>query len=143
MLKRMNITKKVDFLCLVLKYLIFLILVITSILLSKDVFDKYASKATSLKNYEEDITLKESLTVVMYLWPLKKMDYPDSTPYQSYEKWILGKDFVLNFGVSNYKMAHEIISLKEDIQEYELSHKAVGSVFSFALWVEGKVFICG
>ena len=130
----MNLTKKVDFLCLVLKYLIFLLLLITSILLSKDVFDKYASKATSLKTYEEYITLKENLIVVVELWPLKKMDYPDSTPYQSYEKWKLGKDFVLNFGVSNFKTAHEIISLKEDIQEYELSHKAVGSV-RFEKWI--------
>ena len=127
----MNLTKKV---CSVLKYLIFILLLIVSILLSKDVFEKYASKATSLKTYEEDITLKENLVVVMELWPLKKMDYPDSTPIQSYEKWKLGKDFALNFGVSNYKTAHEILSLKEDIQEYELSHKAVGSV-RFEKWI--------
>ena len=124
----MNLPKKVDILCSTLKYLIFLLLLITSILLSKDVFDQYASKATSLKNYEEDITLKESLTVVMELWPLKKMDYPDSTPHQLYERWELGKDFTLNFGVSTYRTALEIISLKEDVQEYELSHKAVGFV---------------
>ena len=72
-------------------------MLIISILISKDVFDQYSSKAASFKHYEEVLTEKESVTVVLGLWPLKDMDNPTSTPYQSYEQWKLGKDFFLSY----------------------------------------------
>ena len=56
-----------------------------------------ASKATSFKEYEEEVTQNETVTVVIGLWPLKNMNYKDNRSYQSYEQWELGKDF--NLGV--------------------------------------------
>ena len=120
-------SRKIRILANFLKHLIAFILFGISILISNDVLDQYASKATSFKQYEEELTNTKSISIVVELWPLKKMDYPTSVPYQSYERWELGKDFTLSFGIATYRTAHEIIPLKEDVRDYELSHNAIGS----------------
>ena len=124
----MALRNKLDTLCLTLKCILSLILFLISILLSKDVFDQYASKSTSFKQYEEEITENETVTVILNLWPLKNMDYPNSVPYQSYEQWKLGKDFKLAFGVLKYKSAQEIIHLAENDENLEILHSSIGRV---------------
>ena len=118
----------IDILCILVKYLITLILLIIAIVLSKDVFDQYTSKATSFKQHEKEISKNESVTLVMEFWPLKKNDYPTSTPFQSYEQWKLGKDFTLTFGVTNYRIAQEIVHLEEHMEDSEISHSSIGKV---------------
>ena len=110
------------------KYMLSLFLFLISVLLSKDVLDQYASKSTSFKQYEEELTVNESVTVVMNLWPLKNMDYPASIPFQSYEQWELEKDFKLAFGVTKYKSAQEKIYLSEYDNNLEISHSSIGRV---------------
>ena len=99
-----------------------------SILISKDVLDRYASKATSFKQYEENVTEKESATVVVKFWPLKNTNYPTSVPYQSYEQWKLGKDFSIAFGVTNYRTSQEGVFFQEKSQEMNILHSLVGKV---------------
>ena len=103
-------------------------MLIISILISKDVFDQYSSKAASFKHYEEVLTEKESVTVVLGLWPHKDMDNPTSTPYQSYEQWKLGKDFFLSYGVMDYNTPQEMIYLKENNDNLKISHSDIGNV---------------
>ena len=124
----MSCSRKIHIFANFLKYLIAFILFGISILISNDVLDQYASKATSFKQYEEELTNTKSISIVVELWPLKKMDYPTSVPYQSYERWELGKDFTLSFGIATYRTAHEIIPLKEDVRDYKLSHNAIGLI---------------
>ena len=118
----------IDILCILVKYLIALILLIIAIVLSKDVLDQYRSKATSFNQHEKEIRENESVTIVMEFWPLKKTDYPTSTPFQSYEQWKLGKDFTLTFGVTNYRIAQEVIQLEEQMADSEISHSSIGKV---------------
>ena len=103
-------------------------LLVVSILVSKDVLYQYISKATSFKQYEEDISEKESITIVFEFWPLKKMNYNKSIPYQLYERWILGKDFSLSFGVTDFKTAQEMVTFQENIEEYRIEHSSIGKV---------------
>ena len=124
----MDSKNKRDILCLAIKYMLSLFLFLISVLLSKDVLDQYASKSTSFKQYEEEITVNESVTVVMNLWPLKNMDYPASIPFQSYEQWELEKDFKLAFGVTKYKSAQEKIYLSEYDNNLEISHSSIGRI---------------
>ena len=124
----MSCSRKIHIFANFLKYLIAFILFGISILISNDVLDQYASKATSFKQYEEELTNTKSISIVVELWPLKKMDYPTSVPYQSYERWELGKDFTLSFGIATYRTAHEIIPLKEDVRDYKLSHNSIGLI---------------
>ena len=124
----MNSLRRLNVICKFVKCSLLLILLATSIFFSKDVLDQYASKATSFKEYEEEITQKESVTVVVALWPLKNMNYTDNRPYQSYEQWELGVDFNLSFGVANYLSAVEKLSLKDYKMDLNLKHSSVGKV---------------
>ena len=124
----MTLQEKLKIFCIAVKYTLTLILLIMSILISKDVLDKYASKATSFQRYEENITEKESITIVFYLWPLKKMDYPGSIPFQSYEQWKLNHDFTVAFGIANYRTTQEMIYLKDNNYNSYISHSSVGKV---------------
>ena len=105
---------KLNTLCNTLKYVMTFILLIVSIFLSKDTLDQYTSKAKSFKQYETEVSQKESVTIVVGLWPLKKMNYADSVPYQSYKQWELGKDFTISFGVTNYRKVQEMINIEEN-----------------------------
>ena len=103
------------------------ILLIVSIFLSKDTLDQYTSKAKSFKQYETEVSQKESITIVIGLWPLKKINYADSVPYQSYKQWELGKDFTISFGVTNYRKVQEIINIEEN-KTLHISHSSIGKV---------------
>ena len=105
-----------------------MILLLMSIVISKDVLDQYASKATSFKQYEKEVSEQESVTLVVGFWPLKKMDYPSSVPYQSYKQWEMGKDFTLSFGVTNYKVAQENIILENVEKNFSIFHSSIGRV---------------
>ena len=98
----MDIILKLRLICSLLKYTLILILFTSSVFVSKTVLEHYAAKATSFKQYEEYINEKESATVVIAFWPLKKTNYAKSVPYQSYEQWKFGKDFSITFGITNY-----------------------------------------
>ena len=137
----MYMQDKVDIFCTTVKYILTLALLATSILISKDVLDKYASKATSFQRYTENITEKESIAIVFYLWPLKKMDYPGSIPYQSYEQWKLNRDFMVAFGIANYRTTQEMIYLNENNYESYISHSSVGKVnFTTLITTWGNYF---
>ena len=114
--------------CFIIRCTITLVLLIISILLSKDVLDQYASKATSFKQYEQDITPNESITVVLGFWPLKRMDYSESMPYQLYEQWKMEKDFNLTFGVTYYRTPQEELSLQENVDGLKINHSSIGNV---------------
>ena len=77
-------------------------LLIISILISKDVFEQYSSKAASFVQREEDLNEAENVVLVVGFWPLKQMNYPSNTPYQSYAQWKLVKNFTLSYGVRTY-----------------------------------------
>ena len=102
-------------------------LLIISLLISKDVFEQYSSKAASFVQREEEISEEERVFLVVGFWPLKHMNYPSKTPYQSYEQWELGKDFTLSYGVRTYSSAKETISLKEH-KNLKIDHSSVGKV---------------
>ena len=112
-----------------------------SVFVSKNVLEQYASKATSFKQFEEYITDQESATVVVSFWPLKKVDYPKSIPYQFHEQWRLGKDFTIMFGVTNYRTSQEMVVFQEKSQEMNISHSLVGKVkFSELTTMEGYCY---
>ena len=114
--------------CLGIEYMIMLLLAITSVLISKEVWDQYQSKATSFKQSQRVITEAESVTLVLSFWPLKKIDYPASVPYQSYEQWQLNSDFNLTFGVTAWKTVQEEILLVESNQDLSINHSSIGKV---------------
>ena len=120
--------KKLELMCIIFKYILTFILLAISITISKDVLEQYASKAASFKQREEEVTEKEGITLVVGLWPLKKMDYAASIPYQSYDQWKLNQDFRLKFGVMNYKTAQDSIELKENTNELNIVHSGIGKV---------------
>ena len=78
-------------------------------MISIEVLDQYQSKATSFKQSEKYITEKETVTVVVSLWPLKSTNYSGEVPYQVREQWQLNSDFNLSFGVAEYKSIREKI----------------------------------
>ena len=114
--------------CKAIKFTIALVLFAISVQVSKDVFGQYSSKSTSFKQYEEEITEKESVTIVLGFWPPKKSNNQVSMPYQSYEQWKLGDDFTLAFGVINYPKSLEEINLQEISEYMIISHSSVGKV---------------
>ena len=124
----MTFQHNIKLVCCLIRYTITLILIGTSIFISKNVLEQYASKATSIKQYQGEVTANESVTLVLEFWPKKKTNYPNYVPYQLHEKWKMGTDFTLAFGVLTYRTAHEKIPLQEDIDEYEISHEAVRKV---------------
>ena len=124
----MNSQQKVKIVCHLIKYVISTILAVVSILISKEVFEQYQSKATSFKQYEEDITENESITVVITLWPPKSSNYSADVPYQAYEQWQLNSDFNLAFGIAEYKSITEKVSLREPNANYNIIHDSVGKV---------------
>ena len=115
-------------LCIIVKYILTLIMFAISVFISKDVLDQYASKSTSFKQHEENVTKFESITFVLGFWPLKKMNYHGSIPYQSYNQWELEKDFFIHFGVTNFRNAQETIELKENVENLEILHSSIGQV---------------
>ena len=119
--------RNVAILCFSVKYSIALLILVTSFLFSKDVFEQYSSKAASFEQREEDVDKEEGISLVVGFWPLKKMNYPSKTPYQSYEQWELGKDFTLSYGVRTYSTTKEIISLREH-EDLNINHSSVGKV---------------
>ena len=120
---------KAVILCGSIKYLIMLILIVISVLFSKDHLQQYASKATSFKQFEEKITKTESVTLILGFWPFKKLDYPASwTLPQLSEQWELGKDFTLSFGVVNYRTVMEKIKLEENNDDLKISFGSIGKV---------------
>ena len=124
----MDIILKLRVLCSFLKYTLMLILFALSVFVSKNVLEQYDAKATSFKQHEEYITEKDSATVVVNLWPLKKTNYSTSVPHQSYEQWKFGKDFSITFGVTNYRTSQERVIFQEKSQEMNILHSFVGKV---------------
>ena len=88
---------------------------VISILISKQVLEQYGTKATSFKQSEVEITEKESVTIALGFWPLKKMDYPEGIPAQSYDQLELGKDFSLSFGVTQWLSSSGCVLIKEGV----------------------------
>ena len=84
----MNFTKKVDLSCKIVQATLTIVFLAISITISKEVWEQYASKATSFKQSEADITELESVTVVFGFWPLKNSNYPEDVPHQSHDQWI-------------------------------------------------------
>ena len=99
-----------------------------SILISKEVFEQYQSKATSFKQYEEEITKNESITVVISFWPLKSTNYSAEVPYQVREQWQLNSDFNLSFGIVEYKSIREKVLLREPKANLSITHSSIGKV---------------
>ena len=124
----MDSQQKVLILCNLIKYIIVVILTVISISISKEVWQQYQSKATSFKQSQKTITKAESITVVLSFWPLKKMDYPSMTPYQSYEQCKLNSDFKISFGVSEWKTFKEKVDLTENSANLSITHFKVGKV---------------
>ena len=60
----MNSHQKLAILSQFTKFIILVLLTIVSILISKEVWDQYKSKATSFKQTEKEITAEESVTVL-------------------------------------------------------------------------------
>ena len=71
-------------LCQILKNTIMFILSAVSILISKEVFEQYASKDTSFKQSEELVSEDVSPTIIFGFWPLKQMNYPRDVQNQAY-----------------------------------------------------------
>ena len=115
-------------LCIVVKFILTLMLLVISALISKDVLDQYASKSTSFKQFERAITQNETATLVLGFWPLKRMDYPTSVPFQLYEQWKIGQDFKLSFGVVKYRTIQESINFISENEDGNISHSSVGIV---------------
>ena len=126
--ENMNSKQKIAILFNLVRYLIMAGLLVISIFISKEVLEQYASRATSFKQSEVDITEKESVTIVVGFWPLKKMDYPEDIPLQTYEQLELGKDFSLSFGLTHYKTFKERIWLRENDVDLEIMHSSIGKV---------------
>ena len=124
----MNSHQKLAILCQFTKFIILVLLTIVSILISKEVWDQYKSKATSFKQTEKEITAEESVTVVPSFWPLKNMNYSDDVPYQAREQWQLNSDFNLTFGVAEYVSIREKLELKNTNANYSIKHGSVGEV---------------
>ena len=124
----MDSQQKVVIACNLIKYIIVVILTVISIYISKEVWQQYQSKATSFKQSQKTITKAESITVVLSFWPLKKMDYPSMTPYQSYEQCKLNSDFKISFGVSEWKTFKEKVDLTENSANLSITHFKVGKV---------------
>ena len=124
----MNTHQKIAFLCQTIKWLIGMILSIIAILVSYEVWNQFASKATSFKESEMEITGSESPAITFTFWPLKKMDYPSDVPYHSYEQWKLGEDFNLTFGVTEYRNVHEQVIFNETHTSSNISHSSMGKV---------------
>ena len=124
----MKAKKAAKAICLLSKFTIFILLTVVSVLISKEVFEQYASKDTAFKKSQEPISEDESITLVVALWPLKNMNYPSNVPNQAKEQWELGKDFTLSFGVTEYRTAKERITLKEGDGNLKINHSQIGQV---------------
>ena len=105
-----------------------ILLSVVSILISKEVWEQYQSKATSFKQSEKDITKAESIDAVFSLWPLKNMNYPANVPYQAYEQWKLDSDFKPTFGVSEWKTVIESVKLTESKANLRIDHSSIGTI---------------
>ena len=104
------------------------LLTLVAILISKEVWDQYKSKATSFKQTEKEITAEESVTVVLSFWPLKNTNYSADVPYQAREQWQLNSDFNLSFGVAEYDSIREKLELTNTNANYSIKHSSVGEV---------------
>ena len=124
----MNTQQKVKIVCHLIKSIITIILTVVSILISKEVWEQYQTKATSFKQSEQDITENESVTVVVSLWPLKNTNYSDEVPYQAREQWQLNSDFNLSFGIAEYKLIREEVPLTEPNANLSIRHSSIGKV---------------
>ena len=124
----MNKHQKITLICQTIKSLIGIILSIIAILVSYEVWNQFASKATSFKEFEIEITESESPAITFTFWPLKNMDYSSNVPYQSYEQWKLGEDFDLTFGVTEYRNVHEQVIFNETHMSSNISHSSMGKV---------------
>ena len=113
----MSFSNRLHIICSVLRFMLTLMLLVISALISKDVLDQYASKSTSFKQFERPITQNETVTLVLGFWPLKRMDYPTSVPFQLYEQWKMGQDFKLSFGVVKYRTIQESIHFKSENED--------------------------
>ena len=99
-----------------------------AIIVSNEVWNQFASKATSFKEFEMETKESESPAIIVEFWPLKKMDYPANVPYQSYKQWKLGEDFNLTFGVTEYKTVKEQVIFNQTHKSSNISHGSVGKV---------------
>ena len=124
----MDSQQKLTIICQLIKYIISTLLAVVSILISKEVIEQFQSKATSFKQYEEEITENESITVVISFWPLKSTNYSADVPYQVREQWQLNTDFNLAFGIAEYKSITDKVSLREPNADYSINHNSVGKV---------------
>ena len=124
----MNFTKKVDLSCKIVQAILTIVFLAISITISKEVWQQYASKATSFKQSEADITELESVTVVFGFWPLKNSNYPEDVPHQSHDQWILDKDFTVSYGVMTDRKIQEMTALKEHSIVDHITHSSIGRV---------------
>ena len=105
-----------------------LILSVLSILLSKEVWEKYTLESTSFSKSDVPITPSDTATIIFGFWPLKNMNYSKEVPYQLYEQMELGKDFNITFGIIEYKTIIESIELTENQPHLKINHKQMGEV---------------
>ena len=70
-----------------------IILSVLSILLSKEVWEKYTLQSTSFSKSDVPITPSDTATITFGFWPLKNTNYSKEVPYQLYKQMELGKDF--------------------------------------------------
>ena len=124
----MNFTKKVDISCKIVQATLTIVFLAISITISKEVWEQYASKATSFKQSEADITKLESVTVVFGFWPLKNSDYSEDVPHQTYDQWMLDKDFTVSYGVMTNRKIQEVTVLKENSIVDHVMHSSIGTV---------------
>ena len=124
----MESTKVISAIFQISQIILTIVLSALSILLSKEVWEKYTLKATSFSKSNVPITSSDSATIMFGFWPLKNTNYSKEVPYQSYDQWELGKDFNITYGISEYKTVFESIELTENQPHLMINHSEIGEV---------------
>lgn len=104
------------------------ILCTLSLLLSKEVWEKYTLKATSFSKSDVPISPADTVAVLFGFWPLKNMNYSKEVPYQSYEQLEIGKDFNVTYGLIDYRTIIESVDLTESGTSQEMKHNQMSEV---------------
>ena len=126
--QNMKSTKVISTIFKIVQIFMTLILSVLSILLSKEVWEKYTLESTSFSKSDVPITPSDTATIIFGFWPLKNMNYSKEVPYQLYEQMELGKDFNITYGIIEYRTIIESIELTENQPHLKINHKQMGEV---------------
>ena len=124
----MKNTKVLSYIFQIAQIIMTLILSVLSILLSKEVWEKYTLQSTSFSKSDVPITPSDTASIIFGFWPLKNTNYSKDVPYQLYEQMELGKDFNITYGIIEYKTIIESIELTENQPHLKINHKQMSEV---------------